>query len=71
MNLKFLEDLRRRALPLFVDYGFKTYMEKTLEAIEKVRVKNILPKKKEKKNFSKIISFKEAFSLWIPKLLKF
>ena len=58
------EDLRRRALPLFVDYGFKTYMEKTLEAIEKVRVKNILPKmKKEKKEFFKNLSFGEAFSL--------
>ena len=65
------EELRGMALPLFADYGFKSYMVQTLETLEKLRGEDVFPKnKKKRREFFKNISFKEAFNLVDSKAFK-
>ena len=56
--------LKRTTLPLFIDFGFKSYMDKTLEELERLKSDTFLPKnRKARKAFLKNLTFEEGFRL--------
>ena len=58
------EILRQKALPLFVDYGFRIYIDDTLESINNLKGGKILPKSRKKRvEFLKNLSFTDAFQI--------
>lgn len=58
------ESLRKKALPLFIDYGFRIYIDDALESINDLKGGKLLPKaRKERAEFLKNLSFAEAFHI--------
>jgi hypothetical protein len=59
--------LRSRSLSLFIDFGFRFYLQKTLESIQRLKGTTFIPRKKgNKKKFFENLTFRQAFYLMGP-----